>query len=219
MKNRYKFLILFLCALLAVSCGTKKRATASVAADTAQTQVKPADAIPQEEACVTAKLSLTLLNGDKSVAVGGALRMKRDDVIQISLVTFGILEVARIEATPDYFLLVDKMGKQYVKAAYNDVPFLKSANVDFRTLQAYFWNEQTAPSPAWERSDFVSLGGRTFPTRHIITIPRGSKQTRATLTLSNLRNDSDWETRTQVSARYREVPVDELMTRIMTLTM
>lgn len=221
MKNRYKLLALFLCTLLAVSCGTKKHAVSSAAtgvADATQ-DVQTVNANPQNEPPVTAKLGLMLQNGNNNVSIGGTLRMKRDDVIQISLVTFGILEVARIEATPDYFLLVDKMGKQYVKAAYSDVSFLSSANIDFRTLQAYFWNEQTSTSAAWERSDFVSIGGRSFPSKHIITVREGSKPIKAEFTLSNFKNDSAWETRTQLPARYKEVPVDDLIQRIMTLTM
>ena len=216
----YKLLsILLFCALL-VSCGTKKQATASsVGSDITQDTAKPAETKQKEETCVTAKLGLTLLTNDKSISLGGTLRMKRDNVIQLSLVTFGIFEVARVEMTPEYFMLIDKMGKQYVKASYDDVSFLKEANIDFRTLQTYFWDEQTSSHAAWERKDFVKLGGRTLPTKHIITIPRGNKSVKATISLSNLKNDSGWETRTQVPTHYTEVSVNKLLSRIMNMTL
>lgn len=223
MKNYYKLLALFLCALLAVSCGTKKHATASgsteVGLATQQTGNQPVEANPQNETSITAKLRLDLSGGGKSVSVGGMLRMKRDDVIQLSLVTFGILEVARIEMTPDYFMIINKMEKQYVKAAYSDVPFLAQGNVDFRMIQAFFWNEQTPPIAAWERSDFVALGGWNLPTRHLITIPYKSGSAKAALTLSNPKVESGWETRTALPTHYTEVPVDKLLSRIMNLTM
>ena len=219
--------MLMLCILLA-SCRSKKEVvstTTTVSDNTtigvppSQGNKQPADAKQQEETCVTAKVRLELASNGKSTSVGGMLRMKRNDVIQLSLVTFGVLEVARIEMAPDYFLLVDKMGRQYVKASYNDVSFLRDADVDFYTIQSYFWNEQTSNYSGWERSNFVTVGGRSLPTTHLITIPARSKTIKANLSLSNLNTDSNWEKRTQISSRYSKVSVDELWTRIMNLTL
>ncbi len=219
--------MLMLCILLA-SCRSKKEVvstTTTVSDNTtigvppSQGNKQPADAKQQEETCVTAKVRLELASNGKSTSVGGMLRMKRNDVIQLSLVTFGVLEVARIEMTPDYFLLVDKMGRQYVKASYNDVSFLRDADVDFYTIQSYFWNEQTSNYSGWERSNFVTVGGRSLPTKHLITIPARNKTIKANLSLSNLNTDSNWEKRTQISSRYSKVSVDELWTRIMNLTL
>lgn len=227
MKIIIRFSVLMLCILLA-SCRSKKEVvstTTTVSDNTtigvppSQGNKQPADAKQQEETCVTAKVRLELASNGKSTSVGGMLRMKRNDVIQLSLVTFGVLEVARIEMTPDYFLLVDKMGRQYVKASYNDVSFLRDADVDFYTIQSYFWNEQTSNYSGWERSNFVTVGGRSLPTKHLITIPARNKTIKANLSLSNLNTDSNWEKRTQISSRYSKVSVDELWTRIMNLTL
>lgn len=227
MKIIIRFSVLMLCILLA-SCRSKKEVvstTTTVSDNTtigvppSQGNKQPADAKQQEETCVTAKVRLELASNGKSTSVGGMLRMKRNDVIQLSLVTFGVLEVARIEMTPDYFLLVDKMGRQYVKASYNDVSFLRDADVDFYTIQSYFWNEQTSNYSGWEQSNFVTVGGRSLPTKHLITIPARSKTIKANLSLSNLNTDSNWEKRTQISSRYSKVSVDELWTRIMNLTL
>ena len=231
----------------------------------------------QDETFATAKMNLALSSGDKSVSVGGTLRMKRNDVIQLSLVTLGIFEVARLEITPEYFMGIDKVNRQYVKAAYGNVSFFKNAGIDFYTLQALFWDElfvlgngQTAPtdkqfkksmdgerakltnddsklavlsffvnmasgtvrkttvsphtegaSPylTWEYTDFGSLGRKSFPTRNHLSFGRSSNPIRAIMTLSNLRNDSDWETRTETpGGNYTEITVDRLMSRIMSLT-
>ena len=69
------------------------------------------------------------------------------------------------------------------------------------------------------RKDFVSVGGKSLPTKHSITIPTSKKTIKADLTLSNLTTDSEWEKRTQVSSRYKEVSVDELISRIMSLSL
>ena len=219
--NRYS--LLTACILLA-SCGSRKHAvetagtpsegqTVVVAPD--QESSQPSEAKPQEQTCVTARLRMELSYGSNDVSLGGTLRMKRDDVIQLSVVTFGILEVARIEMTPDYFLFVDKMGRRYVKAGYGEVDFLREAGVDFNTIQSYFWDEQATDVAAWERSGYVAVGNRRLPTRHNITIHTGSRTVKANLTLSGLSADSNWEKRTDVPSRYSQVPVDELLTRIM----
>lgn len=219
--------LLLLCLLLA-SCGSKKHAVSSVTTLPGETDIATSpteagrqadDAARQEQTCITARLRMELSSGGRGTTVGGTLRMKRNDVIQLSVVAFGIIEVALIEMTPDYFMVVDKMGKQYVKAPYGDVPFLRNANVDFYTIQTFFWDEQSTNYSGWERWDFVSLAGRNLPTRHRITIPNGSKPVKADLTLSGLKLDSAWETRTQLSARYAELPVEELLSRIMELTL
>lgn len=226
MKAIARLSIFLLCLSLA-SCGSRKRAVSTatmvpeqqpVAVTPAQEGNEPAEAKQREETCITSRLRLELASGGRSASVGGTLRMKRDDVIQLSLTTFGILEVARIEMTPDYFMLIDKMGRQYVKAAYGDVSFLREGGVDFSTIQAYFWDEQTAYVPGWERKDFVNIAGRSLPTKHHITIPTGSRNVRADLTFSGLNTDSEWEKRTPVPSRYKEVSVEEAMTRIMNLT-
>ena len=277
--------ILLLCLLLA-ACGTKKQtvSTSTVASEDTKATVSPlqhivenVNANRQDETFATAKMKIGLSADDKSLSIGGTLRMKRNDVIQLSLVTFGILEVARIEITPDYFMGIDKVGKQYVKAAFTDVPFFQSAGIDFYTLQALFWDElfvlgagKTAPSEkqfkksmdgerakltnadsrlavlsfsvniasglvrkttvsphtegaspylTWEYTDFGSLGKKSFPTWHHLTIGGSSKPIKAILVLSNLKNSSDWETRTETPGRnYTEVTVDKLLSRILSLT-
>lgn len=90
---------------------------------------------------VTGKMSLTLRYGDKSVGVGGNIKMKRNDVIQLSLQFLGMMEIGRIEMTQDYMLILNRHGKQYMKASYNDIPYFKQNGISFYTFQSLFWNE------------------------------------------------------------------------------
>lgn len=272
--------LLSLCALLLASCGTKKQtvSTSTVASEETTVSslkhiVETVNANRQDETFATAKMNLSLYSNSKSVSVGGTLRMKRNDVIQLSIVTFGIFEVARIEMTPDYFMGIDKMGKQYVKAAWKDVSFSKSAGIDFYTLQALFWDElfvlgagksvpsekqfkksmdseganltnadsqlavlsfsvstasglirKTTVSPhaqgsspylTWQYEEFGSLGKKSFPTRHSLTAGGYNKPFTAQIQLSNLKNDSSWETRTSISnSSYKEISAEKLLSLI-----
>ena len=85
-------------------------------------------------------------DGGKEISVPGQLRMRKNTVIRLSLQMPIIgTEVGRIEFTPDYVLFVDRMHKEYVKAPYNKVSFLKDNGINFYTLQTLFWNQLYLP--------------------------------------------------------------------------
>lgn len=94
--------------------------------------------------CLTANVKVSLSGLGKELSVNGALRMKRDDVVRLSLRFLG-MEVGIMEFTPQDVLLVDRFHKQYVRASYHEVSFLKQANLDFYALQSLFWNELFVP--------------------------------------------------------------------------
>lgn len=230
----------------------------------------------QTEEYVTSKMNLNLSSGTKSVSVGGALRMKRNDVIQLSLVALGIMEVGRLEMTPDYIMVMDRMGRQYVKANYKDIEFMKEAGIDFYTFQSLFWDElflfgdkgsqpnekrfqksladgivklvntdsrqmvltfladaasalvkQTSVASSkkaadavldWQYQAHTQLGKKKFPSQMEVQVNLPKKPVKAIISLSNVKANDDWETRTEVNTkRYKEVTLDEVMERIMKL--
>ena len=95
---------------------------------------------------VTSRISPKLEAGAKKLNVGGTLKMQRDDVIQISLQVFGLVEAGRLEMTQDYILILNRLGKQYVKASYADIPFFRDNGINFFTFQALLWNELFTPN-------------------------------------------------------------------------
>lgn len=96
---------------------------------------------------IVSKVNVTLASGNQSVSTSGSLKMKKDDVIQLSLVDpiLGVMELGRIEFTRTRVLVLDRMNKQYIDVPYSDVNFLQKANIDFNTLQALFWNKVFEP--------------------------------------------------------------------------
>ena len=142
---------LLCCAIVAsfTSCRTTKVATSG---NTTETDASAPMKMLQRTATnrqttdfITAKLKFSADIGSKSVSVDGTLRMKRDDVIRIQLQALGVMEVGRLEFTPDYVLIMDRINKQYIKAPYTDVDFLSSSGITFYTLQSLFWNELFQP--------------------------------------------------------------------------
>lgn len=94
---------------------------------------------------VTCRMSMDLEAGKQKLSVGGNLKMKRNDVIQMSLQVFGFVEAGRLEMTQDYILILNRIGKQYVKASYKDIPYFKENGINFFTFQSLLWNELFVP--------------------------------------------------------------------------
>ena len=147
--------IIVAATLVFASCGTNKaivKQSTTVKQTTAPTQSsvqkqklqfvqKVSDQSLYQENLVS-DLSFTLNTGSRNISVPGILHMRRDEVIRIQLLIPLIRsEVGRIEFTKDYVLFIDRMHKQYVKASYNDVAFLKDNGINFYSLQALFWNQ------------------------------------------------------------------------------
>lgn len=95
---------------------------------------------------IVADLDFTATMGGKDVSVPGSLHMRKDQMIRLQLF-MPILhtEVGRLEFTPEYVLVVDRLHKQYVKEDYTKIDFLKVNGLDFNALQALFWNQLYLP--------------------------------------------------------------------------
>lgn len=139
--------LLLLCAVLLVaSCHKKRKAfdPGDFPSDAVRTNVKIVDRTNDnrvQHTSVSSKINLTVTLGDKEAGVGGTLRMKRDEVVQLTLVAYGLMEVGRLEFAPDEFLIVDRINHRYVRMPYADVDFFQRSGIDFYTFQSLFWNE------------------------------------------------------------------------------
>lgn len=95
---------------------------------------------------IVGKMSLNVQMGSKNITVPGSLHMRYGEVIRIqAFIPLLGSEVGRIEFTPDYVLVIDRMHKEYIKEDYNKVDFLKSNGLNFYSLQALFWNQLFVP--------------------------------------------------------------------------
>lgn len=144
-----------------VSCRSTKSVERGRDARTVAELIGKNEAARGDLQAVSAKLNVALQAEGKDLSVGGMLRMKRDEVIQISLSAF-FVEVARLEIAPDYVLVIDRMGKQYVRTSYQEQAFLKRSGLDFATLQALFWSRLFVPGRGEQirETDFVRSSGR-----------------------------------------------------------
>jgi len=95
---------------------------------------------------LTAKMALAIdLEGKGATKVNGTLRIKKGEVIQMSIAPLLGIEVARAEISPDGVLVIDRMNKRYVEVSFAEVKALAKVDLDFHTLQALFLNELFLP--------------------------------------------------------------------------
>ena len=95
----------------------------------------------EKVAFVGSKLKFSVTVGDQEISLTGNLRMKRGDVIQLSMTYPLVGEVCRMEFTASEVLVVDRINVRYVRASYGQIDFLRSANLDYNALESIFWNE------------------------------------------------------------------------------
>ena len=151
--------------LLLASCGTSKMAQGSATTgkpvaskETKATGAQQSEAIKKltfvqkvSDNQVYAKnivgnMSFNLQMGGKDITVPGSLHMRKDEVIRIQLfIPILGTEVGRLEFTPNYVLIIDRLHKEYIKADYTQVDFLKKQGINFYSLQALFWNQLLVP--------------------------------------------------------------------------
>ena len=276
---KYLSLALLSLPLLMTSCKSKQVVVEQQQPSTSigvekQKELKTVLANAQTAEFVTSKVKFSVSEGTQEISLTGNLKMKRDDVIRLQLMAFGFVEAARIEFTKDYVLIMDRINKQYLKASYEHISFLRNSGLNFYSLQALFWNElfqpgenkvtesllnnfkvedkgngltltisknnldykwQTANSlinqvnviyndklrgvtgPKRDYSEFKKHGNKAFPSRNNILFATPTKDINIKMTLHNRRNESEWETRTEVPGKYRQVSVDDIIRRFMSL--
>lgn len=226
---------------------------------------------------ITSKIKFQVEVGNQSLTMTGNLKMKRDEVIRLQLMAFGFVEAGRLEFTKDYVLIMDRINKQYIKAPYEHLSFLRNSGINFYTLQALFWNELFEPGQTkvvtdsiaskyevvnegddmiisltqdkmsykwladrangyirmanimytdrfrgntqlnWDYTDFQELDAKLFPTGNAITFTLPKKEVKLNMTLNYIGHETEWETQTDVSSKYSEVTVDEILRRFMAL--
>ena len=203
----------FLLLLMLASCHSSKKATKdhsdktkpTTTVSTTTTKTTPSTKSPDKQepdlnkmkiaagTNFTSKVKVTITQDGKDINTNGNLRMRYGDVIHLTLVdpVLGIAEIGRIELSPNKVLIIDRVNKRYVDTTYEDFSALKSRDIDFNTIQEFFWQE--------------SKKGDTFA----YTIP-AKKDIKLDLKLSNKGSNANWEAHTTVSDRYTKTDANKL---------
>ena len=150
---------------------------------------------------LASKLQLTIPGKKGSMSVGGTMKMKTHERVQISLL-MPILrtEVARIEVTPDEVLLVDRMNKRFVRATKAELKNVLSKNVEFSRLEKILM-------------DASLPGGKTELTGKDIGIPSLEK---AKVQLYEF-STQEFSITPELTSKYNQIPLEELVKMLVAL--
>lgn len=145
---------------------------------------------------LASRLQLTLPSKNGTMSVGGTMKMKSKERVQISLL-MPILrsEIARIEVTPTEILFVDRMNKRYVRATRDELKDILPKNVDFARLEKLL-------------TDASLPGGKTELSGKELGIPKLEK---AKVQFYEFSTKEFSISPTELSARYEPVPLEVLM--------
>ena len=69
----------------------------------------------------------------------------------------------------------------------------------------------------WDYEDFQSYNRKYFPMDHKISFTTPDREIKMSMILNYIKSDENWETRTEVSSKYRQVTMDEILQRFMSL--
>ncbi len=114
---------------------------------------------------IVGNMTLSLTRGGRRISAPGSVHMRKDKVIRLQVfIPFLGTEVGRIEFTPDGVLIIDRMHKEYVRADYRELDFLRDNGLTFYSLQALFWNQLLIPGKEKvSESDLKSFDARLSP--------------------------------------------------------
>lgn len=232
---------------------------------------------------VVADMSFSIKAGSLDHTVPGSIHMRKDEVIRLQLfIPLLGSEIGRLEFTPDYVLIIDRLHKEYIKSSYSELDFLKENGLTFYSLQALFWNQllvpgtqkvsesdlkdfdadlhtagQTVPvtlrngkmtyqwntdkndgkilsaivdylsdqhgksNLTWNYSDFTPLGVKFFPATQSFTFSTtaGKKAQTGTVTLNmdGVTTDSNWETQSTISPKYKKVEAKDVFSKLLNM--
>ena len=113
----------------------------------------------------------------------------------------------------DAIIMYEADNMLYSWLASEDDGHIKMANIIYKPrLEPENYSQLN-----WDYQEFEMLDKKKFPTNMNITVNAAKKEIKVGIKLNYLGKDSDWETRTEVSNKYREVKIDEILKRFMSL--
>ena len=111
----------------------------------------------------------------------------------------------------DAVISMDSGKLSYRWLAAKDNALVKMANILYK--DRFRGNYQLN----WDYLDFKQNGRKMYPMDHKVKFTTPDKEVKLEMILNYLGADDDWEPRTEVSGKYRQVSVDEILRRFMSL--
>lgn len=127
-------------------------------------------------------------------------------------VTDELLKSYQTEVGQDNTVIFMESGKlSYRWLAENGTARVKMANIMYN--DKFRGNYQLN----WDYEDFQAVSRKYFPMQHNITFTMPEKEVKLGMIFNYMEHNENWEPRTEVSSKYRQVSIDEILQRFMSL--
>ena len=196
MRCIHYYILAAACAIFFMaSCSSTRRVAKEIAEDSVGSVWKSGE-------CLVASANIGIADaGGKDITVGGTLRMKRDDVIQLNATYILGIQVGAMEITRDSVLIVSRATKQYAVFGYQELSALLGRTLTFEDLQDIFWGEATdfeVKGISWKYGAFTELAdGRRLPKNLEMSFSKGNAGLKLTLNTYSHKLEEGWATRTK----------------------
>lgn len=152
--------------------------------------------------CVAARLNLKFADSSgKGTSIGGSLRMKRDDVVQLNATYILGIQVGTLEMTRDSIVIISRTTRQYAVFGYPELSAMLKRELTFDDMQSLFWGEAKdlkLNGMKWKYGSFVNMqDNRKLPGDIKLQFADGKSSVDISLELSNHQYNGDWNTRTK----------------------
>lgn len=217
MKHIHYYIIGVCVILSMVACSSSRKAMKDESVASARSVWKPGE-------CVVARANIALADASgKDIAVGGTLRMRRDDVIQLNATYILGIQVGTMEITRDTVLIVSRATRQYAAFDYQELSALLGRTITFEDMQNIFWGEAAdfnVKGVRWKYNRFTELAdGRKLPESMEVAFSKGSVTVKLVLNTSNHKQEDGWTTRTKFNTtNYGRLTSNQII-RMLTLLM
>ena len=125
--------------------------------------------------------------------------------------TDSIADYNLLDSGDDMIISLEQGKMDYSWLASRNDAIIKMANILYK--DRFNGNSQLN----WDYDQFEKLNKSLFPRKSAITLTTKEKEVKLGMTLSYIGAETEWETRTEISNKYREVSVDEILRRFMSL--
>lgn len=168
MKNKCLHLLCFIAIIFILNAckSTKEAAVQRIAlaeqAKEERIHTLLSQALDFESISGSLRFSIKPGNKSKNTTIDGQLRLKKDELIQLSLrIPIIGSEAARVVITPEFVMIIDRLNKQYFYESMETIKGESPFDFDFYSLQALFSNHLfIAGKPVISETDFNSMSLR-----------------------------------------------------------
>lgn len=199
-------------AAMLTACGTSRKTVDTVPpTKTTTAPTQPAKSTHSGVQHFISDLDVSIGMNSGSYDLGGKMAVKENEVVRVNLTFMGFIEVGTIEFTPEYILIINRMGKEYTKMGYKDWDVLVKNNITYQEVEDKAWQKVYAASGKNATDDSFDKAIQDMLASNV----KGGKNISVKIKVGKPDTKKEFETRTNVKSSYTEVPAQTLIAKLM----